>query len=165
MGEAHEIATDGERDPEMERFLEGIGLIFEDGGLPRMAGRIFAYLLVCEPPEQSATDLARAVPASKGSISTMMRLLGHTGLVERLTRPGQRGTYYRVRTGALSQLLRAHMAQVTAFRELADHGLSLLAGRSAESRRRLQDLRDLYAFLEREMPMLIARFEAERKGG
>ena len=50
-------------------FVEDVAVFLESFGLLRMAGRILAWLLICEPPEQSAADLARVLQASKGAIS------------------------------------------------------------------------------------------------
>ena len=39
-------------------FVEEAGIVFEQTGLPRMAGRIFGWLLICDPPHQSTDQLA-----------------------------------------------------------------------------------------------------------
>ncbi len=65
-----------------------LALFFEEMGFPRMAGRILGWLLICDPPEQSAGQLAGVLQASKGSLSTMTRLLIQMGLVERVGLPG-----------------------------------------------------------------------------
>lgn len=43
---------------EVAEFVEEFGIGLEASGLPRAAGRILAWLMVCDPPEQSAEDLA-----------------------------------------------------------------------------------------------------------
>ena len=146
----------------MIQFIEDMGIRFEEMGLPRMAGRIFGWLLVCEPPHQSAQELASVVGASKGSISSMTRLLIQSGIVERLGLPGKRGIYYRIKPGSWSELMRVRMGYVTALRELADHGLTLMAGKDPKLSRRLRELRNLYAFLEKEIPALLDRYDRAR---
>lgn len=148
----------------MKQFIEDIGIHFEEMGLPRMAGRIFGCLLVCEPQHQSSEQLTNIVGASKGSVSTMTRLLIQSGVVERMGLPGRRDTYYRIKPGSWSELMRARISHVTRLRELADRGLTLLADREPKLRQRLQELRDFYAFLEQEMPALLDRYDQERKG-
>ena len=44
-------------------------------GLPPMAGRMWGWLLVCDPVEQTAGQLAEALHASRGSISGTGRML------------------------------------------------------------------------------------------
>jgi DNA-binding transcriptional regulator GbsR (MarR family) len=144
---------------EMKQFIEDVGILYGEMGFPRMAGRILGWLLLCEPPHQSAEQLATIVEASKGSISSMTRLLIQMGMVEKTGIPGRRDTYYRIRSGSWSELLRNNLTNMTAMRKLADRGLALISGRSPESRQRLKDLRDFHAFLEREIPSLLDRYE------
>ena len=151
----------GEAD--MRQFIEDVGILYGEMGFPRMAGRVFGWLLVCDPPYQSAEQLATIVEASKGSISSMTRLLIQMGMVERIGIPGRRDTYYRIRSGSWSELMKNHLANLTALRKLAERGLDLMADRAHESRQRLQALRDFHAFLEREIPSLLDRYEQGRK--
>ena len=44
-----------------------------------------------------------------------------------------------------------------------EHGLELLADKTPLTRKWLEDMRDVYTFLEREFPPLLARFEEEKK--
>ena len=75
---------------EEKKFIEEVGIVFEQTGLPRMAGRVFGWLLISDPPYQSPAELAEVLMASKGSISTTTRLLLQLGLVERFIIPGER---------------------------------------------------------------------------
>ena len=143
-------------------FVEEMALFLEREGLPRMAGRIFAWLLVCDPPLQSAAALATALRASKGSISTMTALLVRARLIERVALPGERRDYFRVRPRAMSELMLEATARLTAFRRLSEAGLDLLAGAPAARRERLQDVRAVAVFLEQEYPAMIARWEQRR---
>ena len=147
----------------MRQFIEDMGILFEEMGLPRMAGRIFGWLLMCEPPHQSAEELASVVEASKGSISSMTRLLIQSGLVERMGLPGKRGTYYRIKPGSWSELMRTQISYMSALRELAERGLGLIHGNDPKFFQRLQEMRDFYAFLEQEIPALLDRYDQERK--
>jgi len=146
-----------------QHFVEQVALLMEGDGLPRMAGRIYGWLLICDPPHQSATDLARVLQASKGSISTMTALLIRAGLVERFARPGDRRDYYRLRSGGMATLMREGMGRITAIRRAAEDGLKLVARQPAELRERLSDFYDVMAFFEREYPALLDRWEARRK--
>ncbi len=146
---------------ERQHFVEEIGLLFERSGTPRMAGRILGWLLIADPPHQSTDQLIAALSASKGSVSMMTRLLIQIGLIERIALPGQRRDYFRVRPNAWARLLREQSGMLTVMRETAERGLALLADETAEHRRRLEEMRDFYAFFEREFPGLLARWEAE----
>ena len=50
------------------------------------------------------------------------------------------------------------------FREMAERGLVAIADRPAESRARLQELRDVFAFVEQEVPVVVDRFLSDRAG-
>jgi len=146
---------------EKKEFVEIFGIFFERAGVPRIAGRIWGWLLVCDPPHQTAAELADAVSASRGSISTMTRLLMQFGLIERIGLPGERNRFYRVKSGAFTELLRAKMSFTTEVRKMAERGLELLKGEPPRARRRLEECRDFYTFFEREFPALIERWERQ----
>lgn len=148
---------------EIKQFVEDVGLFFERSGLPRMAGRILGWLLVCDPPHQSATDLAEVLEASKGSISSMTRLLIQIGLIQRTSLPGQRRDYFYIQTGAWFALLQHEVKAVAAFRRILEHGVALIADAEPATQERLLEIRDVYAFFERELPSLLERWEQERK--
>lgn len=155
--------TQEQRQFEQKHFIEEVGVLFEMVGLPRMAGRIFGWLLISNPPHQSPGEMAEVLQASKGSISTMTRLLMQIGLIERISLPGQRRDYFRIKPNAWSELTRQRMAQITAFRQLAERGLTLLEAESPQLRQRLEEMRDMHAFCERELPIMIERWEQQRK--
>jgi DNA-binding transcriptional regulator GbsR (MarR family) len=150
-------------------YVEEVALGYERQGLFRMAGRVLGWLLICDPPEQTFNEIAEVLQASKGSISAAMKFLVPSGLVERISRPGDRRNYYRCRPGAWAELARDQSRLYDDFRKLAQRGLELLADAPAAQRERLQDMHDFYAWLEREMPALWERWrehqEQEQRGG
>jgi DNA-binding transcriptional regulator GbsR (MarR family) len=148
--------------PKQAHFVEEVGLMFESVGLPRMAGRIFGWLLVSDPAQQSHGELAEVLQASKGSISTMTRLLIQLGLIERISLPGDRRDYFQIKPHAWSQMAQQRLAQITAFRQLAERGLSLIENNAPHLQSRLREMRDFHAFWERELPLINERWEQER---
>lgn len=142
-------------------FIEEMGLALEHSGLPRMVGRVLGALLVAEPSEQSAEALMKALRASRGSISSSTRILIQTGLIERVSKPGERRDYFRTRAGAWAEITRARMASLSLFRRLGEKGLTVLEGGDPELRRGLEEMRDFYAYWEREFPSLFERWEEE----
>lgn len=149
-----------------ERYVEEFGLMFEGLGVPRMVGRVLGALLLADPPEMSAEELAGALKASRGSISTATRTLVQIGLIERVGKPGERRDYFRNKPGAWHELTRREMAQIGVFREMAERGLSMLEaeGRDTpEVRLGLEEMRDFYAYCERELPGIFERWEQKAK--
>jgi len=144
-------------------LVDRMAQMLAEGGLPRVAGRIWAWLLICDPPGQSATDLAGHLQASRGAISGAVRILETAGLVKRTSRRGDRREYFHVPPGSIVSVLKARLPVTSAWRQLADEGLEVLKHRDAESRARLQEVRDVYAFMEQELPNMLDRFLEGRK--
>jgi len=156
---------DNEQELEKQRFVEEVGIFFEQSGMPRMAGRILGWLLISDSPHQMTGELTEALMASKGSISTMTRFLIRIGLIERISLPGQRRDYFRFKSGAWHRWLKEGLVQTTTARQLAERGLELLEGKSQLNRQGLEEMRDMYAFFEQEFPALVERWEqGHRKG-
>jgi DNA-binding transcriptional regulator GbsR (MarR family) len=147
---------------EKAHFVEEVGLLFELVGLPRMAGRIFGWLLISETPYQSSGVLAEMLKASKGSISTMTRLLLQIGLIERVSIPGDRRDYFQIKPHAWTQLAQQRLTQITAFRQVAERGLELLHEHPPILQKRLQEMRDIHVFWERELLLLNQRWQQEQ---
>jgi DNA-binding transcriptional regulator GbsR (MarR family) len=154
-----------EQELEKQRFVEEVGIFFEQSGMPRMAGRILGWLLISDSPHQMTGELTEALMASKGSISTMTRFLIRIGLIERISLPGQRRDYFRFKSGAWHRWLKEGLVQTTTARQLAERGLELLEGKSQLNRQGLEEMRNMYAFFEREFPALVKRWEQEHRKG
>jgi DNA-binding transcriptional regulator GbsR (MarR family) len=82
----------------LRELVDRIGLFMETVAAPRTMGRIYGWLLVCDSPQQSLTELACALGVSKAPISTVIRPMQEGGLVERLP-SGSRQHYYRIAAG------------------------------------------------------------------
>lgn len=143
-------------------FVEELGLAFARIGQPRMMGRMLAWLLVCEPPEQSAAQLVDALDASKATVSTTTRDLIAMGLLERMAHPGDRKTYFQVRADASPALVRSKLDALFHFAEALCRALEHMEEHAPERADRLREVHDLYAFLETEIPALIVRWERQR---
>ena len=146
-----------------KQFVEEVGIVFEQTGLPRMAGRVLGWLLISDPPHQSMDELTRILTASKGSISTMTRLLIQFNLIERFSLPGVRHDYFRIRPEGWHHLARQKEDQIKVMRQLCERALELLRGEAQDNREWLEEMHDMYAFFEREFPSLLERWEQERK--
>lgn len=156
----------GKRALEEQHFIEEVGLFFEQTGHPRMAGRILGRLLISVPPHQSTGDLADSLLASKGSISTMTRLLIQVGLIERVSLPGERRDYFRIKPNAWFQMTKQEFSRIAAFRDQVVRGLGILGDEGPGVRERLEELRDMCDFYEAELPGILDRWEqfrAQRK--
>ena len=64
---------------EESTFVEEMGQALAAYGMTPMAGRMWGWLLICEPPEQTAAQIAEALHASRGAISGTARILAGAG--------------------------------------------------------------------------------------
>lgn len=150
-------------DEERASYVEDFGLLCEGFGLPRMVGRVLGALLISDPPDLSAEELAETLQASRGSISSATRTLIQMGLVQKRTKPGERRDYFHMKPGAWVELMRHRMETVARSRQIAERGLEIAASDSPEARRNLEEMREFYAYWEKELPAVLERWEQERK--
>jgi DNA-binding MarR family transcriptional regulator len=146
-------------DEDREHYVEEFGILVGEFGLSRMVGRVLGALLVSDPPERSAEELAEALRVSRGSISSATRTLVQMGLVERRARPGERRDYFRIKLGAWDELVHRELEALSTFRQMAERGLLLMRSGNPQAKRGLEEMRDLYAFWERELPAILKRWE------
>jgi DNA-binding transcriptional regulator GbsR (MarR family) len=140
-------------DENLWRFIDATGeWVAKAYGMPNMAGRVLAWLLVCEPAEQTAAQLADALEASKGSISGATGLLVRARLVDRLHVRGERADRFRVRPEAWDEQVRDQ--NIDQAREVLALGLEALDGESPTRRARLEELDAFYAWWQERMPAL-----------
>ncbi len=144
-------------------FIEEVGVVFEQTGLPRMPGRLFGRLLISDPPYQSAAELAEVLHASKGSISTSIRLLTQMGLIERYIIPGSRHDNFRLPQDAIKKIIRHGLEQeIKMFRSLADRGLELMKAIPAKRKAWLKEIQSRYSYLEKAFPALLERYDRDK---
>jgi DNA-binding transcriptional regulator GbsR (MarR family) len=148
--------------PGESEFVEEMGQFLGSVGMSPMAGRMWGWLLICDPPEQTAAEIAEVLHASRGSISGTARILATAGLIRRTTRRGDRREYFSAPPESLDSMLANAGAIYRRLREIAERGLAVTAGHSPSARARLEELRDVMAFVEREVPILVREFLADR---
>jgi DNA-binding transcriptional regulator GbsR (MarR family) len=116
-------------------------------------------LLLADASEVSTDELATGLKASRGSVSTMTRLLIQMGLVERVGKPGERRDYFRIKAGTWSNILKSRMDQIIEFHDVIERGMALVTPKSDQAYRRLKEIHEFYLFFEREFPALFERWE------
>ena len=123
---------------EQDRFIERIGLIFEESErMPRIASRILGLLLVT-PGECSIDEMAEHLSVSRASISVDARRLEECGVVERLTRRGDRRDYYRIAPDHYARTLERRLNMMERLAAVIDDGRQMKI-ESREVRERLDD--------------------------
>jgi DNA-binding transcriptional regulator GbsR (MarR family) len=141
------------------RFADRAGVVLVPMGMPAAVGRILGWLLICTPSAQSGAEISAALQLSKGAVSTGLKLLETTGLARRAPMPGRRGIFYE---SAPDAFMRATVSDSYAtFEALMNEGIELAGGEDSPAARRLRVNRDFFAYLDRELRLLVQRFQDE----
>jgi DNA-binding MarR family transcriptional regulator len=143
------------------RYAEEVGVTLAGLGMTPAYGRLLGWLLICDPPSQSLSQLCDALGLSKGAVSTGIRVLERIGLVRRVAAPGVRGHVYEATPDGLIEMAARAGQQYAAVRELMERGLALLDDQESPRAARLRASRDFYAFIEREVPKLLNQYRQE----
>ena len=153
------MKLDNER---VRQYIEDSADLMEEHGLPRMAGRIMGALVICVPPHLSHEELADLLQASKGSISMSTQLLVRLDIVERISLPGHRRHYYRLRKNLWNELLSTRTEHIQKHLKMVDDGLALLESEPIEAKMRLIELQVFSDFVLEALPELADRWERRR---
>lgn len=145
-----------------EEFVEKIGLAVEHEGYPRIAGRIYAFLVLTEGAH-SLDDLAQALQISRASASTNARLLERDGVITRTSSPGDRRDYYQVTDDHWERMFEQALRRVTRFhRAFAEAAAGLPEGTPAV--RRVRDGERFYALLMSDLESRLDRWRESWQG-
>ena len=148
--------------PGESRFVEEMGTYLGSLGMTPMAGRMWGWLLISDTEEQTAAEMAEALHASRGAISGTARILAGAGLIRRATRRGDRREYFSAPPEALESLLKSGGRIYTDLLQITERGLASISERPADAKARLEEMRDVLAFVAGEIPTLVERFLRER---
>jgi hypothetical protein len=138
-------------------FVERVGRYWEGWGQPRTAGRILGWLMICDPPEQSSSALAVVLSVSAGSVSTTTRQLHQMGLIDRVTFPGDRVSYFRLHDHVWLRVMEVRLEGIRGLHALAQAGAEV---RPTMRPDRVDELLDMTEFMLEEWPKLMERLPA-----
>lgn len=124
--------------PAMARFVESMGSYFESEGVPPIGGRILGLLLIAHKPLR-AEEIASTLRVSRASISTNIRMLTSSSLVEKVSFLHDRNTYFSITDDVWERAIIAGREKVLAFRSIAELGVAALEEGDAA----MQRLREL----------------------
>jgi DNA-binding Lrp family transcriptional regulator len=150
-------------------FADRIGRFFaRQYGLPPVTGRVFGWLLICDPPEQTAAEIAEALQTSRSAVGSAIASLENQGQILRTRAAGQRADRVSLHPDAAVRGLESPEEYGTML-ALARHGLEVLREAPPARRARLLGAAAFYEFLLERMPALAdewrARSDALRASG
>jgi predicted transcriptional regulator len=144
-----------------QEFVERMGSALSQAGLPRIPSLVFAALLVDDDGRMTASELARTLHLSAGSISGAVRYLEQVGMARRERERGSRRDVYVVDDdawhGAMMRTGQVYAPMIAAL----TRGLTTI-GDDAAAHRRLLLTREFLSFVDEEMAALAGRWEKRR---
>lgn len=132
-------------------FIDGVGALADLSGLPPSFVRVFAWMVVCDPPHQSVDQLRQTLGLSRGAISMATATLVRMGFCEKISVPGQRRLYYRFNRAGWSRMLQLRVEGAAQMRAIAEEALAS----APTPPERLAEMRDVYAWFEGVMSDLL----------
>jgi len=141
-------------------FVDDFSLKMEQIGHPRIYGQILGWLLICDPPEQSFSDLMNNLNISKASVSNTTRMLLEAGFIKKVRLTGERQVYFRMQKGALIGFMERQLGIIHQLKEISEEGLSIIQDENADSSR-LNEMNTFYTFLDSEIPTLIKKYKKD----
>jgi DNA-binding transcriptional ArsR family regulator len=143
-------------------FVEQLGRHFaRQYSVAPMTGRVAGWLMICDPPQQTAAEIAAALGASRSAIGSAVTMLESWGLVRLTRRPGERAD----RIGMRAEYWERNMDPPDEYLELANlarSGLDALADAPPARRARLAELVAFAEFLAERMPALAVEWRERR---
>lgn len=127
----------------IEIFIEHMGRVAQADGIPRIAGRLFGFLIIHGGP-CALGELATELQVSRGSVSTNARLLEQLGVVERVSRPGDRQDYYQLRPDPYPALMHGVIERTKAAQAGVAQARRELQQNHGDAGARLQALETFY---------------------
>ncbi|MFD2418320.1 GbsR/MarR family transcriptional regulator [Amycolatopsis pigmentata] len=162
MSSRPQSQRDPAEDDAVLHFVEKFALILADAGMPRMPARVSAALLVAHDGGMTAGDLARTLQISPAAVSGAVRYLIQVGMAKRGRRPGERRDHYFIDDDTWYSAITQREQLFQALCDTLDEGVAAV-GRDSVRGHRVSELRDFFRFLAKEMPLLVERWQEQRR--
>jgi DNA-binding transcriptional regulator GbsR (MarR family) len=127
-------------------FIEKFCIVAEQDGFPRIAGRLMGFLLLKQGP-YTLDDLAEELQISKTSASTNARLLEQYGVIERVTRTGDRRDFYRLSEDHWEKMFDIAKKRMQRLHDVLEKTIESLPSTETYGRQRLREAQRFHAFI------------------
>jgi DNA-binding transcriptional regulator GbsR (MarR family) len=145
------------------RAVERITQMLAENGLPRMAARVFAFVLADDADRYTASELARGLRVSPAAISGAVRYLVDVGLLFKEREPGMRADLYRVYDDDVwGAIMSARIPAMDRWMEALDEAVGEI-GSARRGGQRLVETKEFYAFMRRETGEMMERWKEHRR--
>jgi DNA-binding transcriptional regulator GbsR (MarR family) len=153
----------GTADEALLRAVERFAQTLEMSGMPRMAARLFAYVLAEDGDRYTASQLADGLRVSPAAVSGAVRYLTDVRLLYREREPGMRSDLFRINDEDVWRtIMMARVPLLEQWVAALDEAVTLV-GESGRGGQRLAETREFFAFMATEMPALLDRWAEHRR--
>jgi hypothetical protein len=143
-------------------FANEVGRQFaRNYGVPPITGCVLGWLLVCDPPQQTAAELSVALGASRSAIGSAVSVLEDLSFVQRTRVARERSELIALHPAIWVHLIEKQQ-EYAELAAMARRGLEVLGDVAPCRRARLLETAAFAEFLLGRMPRLSAEWRAHR---
>ena len=143
----------------MAAFRERFAQIMIESGMPRMAARVYAALVVEDSGTLAPADLAERLGVVPSAVSGAVKYLVQVRLVERGRDPGTRRDFCRIHEHTWSHFISQSDPVFVRLQSGADEGIEVL-GADTPAGRRLDETRRFFAFMREEIRQAMVKWQS-----
>lgn len=132
----------------IETFLEQFGQATAEAGIGAEAGRVLGWLVIVEPPCQTAEEVATGTGLDTAAVTGMLEGLTAWGMLDRV--PLAEKTCFALKP--LDELMARRTASIAGLRRALDGVIPDLGG---DARQRAVELQRFYALIQEELPAMV----------
>ncbi|GAA4670304.1 hypothetical protein GCM10023347_25110 [Streptomyces chumphonensis] len=125
-------------------------------------GRVMAWMIISDPPEQTLEQICAAVDATPEAIEQLIEQLTLAGLYQRVEEPGREPRYRLVDDG-YPKAVSDTFASWPEYHRIFQFGLEALADAGAERRKRVAEIEELFGHIVGDLADMSRRWEEHRR--
>lgn len=144
-------------------LIEKIGVLSEKAGLTPAVGRIFAYLMIADPPEKSFEEIYQYLQISKSAVSNGLNSLLQHGLVDYVTHTGDRKRYFHINTRGWMEQIKKQIKGQEQLQPLIKEVLKSRSKKYPEFNKSLEEIIKFHDFMRQEIKCAIKKWEMKHK--
>ncbi|HET6627831.1 MAG TPA: helix-turn-helix domain-containing protein [Nocardioidaceae bacterium] len=153
--------TEAEQD-NLLRAVERITLMLTDAGMPRMAARVFSYVLADDDDRYTASELAEGLRVSPAAISGAVRYLLDARMLFKEREPGTRADLYRIYDDDVwGAIMLARIPLLEMWETALDDAIGEI-GTHHRGGQRLAETKEFVAFTKVETAAMVQRWKEHR---
>lgn len=157
-----------QHESQIKEQVEKIGVFLEQkskaSAITPLAGRLFAYLLLSDPPYRNFYEIEEFLQASKSSISTALKALTNSGIVDYFTISGDRKRYFRVNTDRWLEVEKQRIQDAVTAMDMAQDVLHFRKGSEfKEFNEGVEKLVDFYSYISEGLQKMIDNWSVQHR--